>query len=192
MDSNDKILEQLRDDYAVLKEKLSDQEIINDRLLNATFKAKVKDIHSVGWISSACAVFVIVSAPFAFHYNPVMEMSWAFIIGTEILMLTALFFNWFFHSRVNAPTPGDDLLAFATSVKLLRKRYRYWMRIGFCLLAVWFIWIAVELSFRFETRELLLTLIPIVIGGLIGALAGLRLDRKVISRCDEIIKEIER
>lgn len=42
---DNKELEQLRSEYAILKSRIEKQEIINDRLMVNTFKAKVKDIH---------------------------------------------------------------------------------------------------------------------------------------------------
>lgn len=64
------MFEQLRRDYTTVKSGLDKQEIINERLLRATFAAKVKDIHSVGWISSIMGASVIVLSPLVFHYNP--------------------------------------------------------------------------------------------------------------------------
>jgi len=189
--NNDLLLNQLRADYAVLKERLEKQEIINERLLSSTFSSKVKDIHSIGWTSSICAVFVIAISPVAFHYNPVFNLSWAFTIGTDVMMFACLFFNWYFHHGVKAPQHGDDLLAFAGSVKLLRKRYQMWIRVGFGLIAVWLSWMLIELYFKLDTKEFCLMLIPLVSGVVIGGAIGLRMDRKLIGRCNEIIREIE-
>ena len=57
MDNNsldNKELEQLRSEYAILKSRIEKQEIINDRLMVNTFRAKVKDIHSVSWSFRDC------------------------------------------------------------------------------------------------------------------------------------------
>ena len=45
------VLEQLRADYNVLKERLDEQEIINDRLLQQTFRSQLKQINNRAWVS---------------------------------------------------------------------------------------------------------------------------------------------
>ena len=45
----EKNFEELRNQFAILKEQLNKQEIVNDRLLRETMKAKKKDIRDLIW-----------------------------------------------------------------------------------------------------------------------------------------------
>lgn len=186
------MFEQLRRDYTTVKSGLDKQEIINERLLRATFAAKVKDIHSVGWISSIMGASVIVLSPLVFHYNPSVKFSWAFVIGTDIMMLVCILFNYLFHRDVKAPKAGDDLLTFARKVRKLKADYQGWVKYALVMILGWSVWLVTELIHNLGAAPSTYFMVAGMLAGvLVGGILGYRMDVKVVSRCDEIINSIE-
>ncbi|MCQ2146463.1 MAG: hypothetical protein MJZ16_03000 [Bacteroidales bacterium] len=185
-------LEQLRSQFQMMKEQLDKQEIISDRLLRQTFKSKVKSINSVRTFSFICAIFVIGVAPFAFHFNPVVNASWAFIIGTDVFMSYCVYLTYRMHKQMTLSAADSNLLEFAETAKKMKKDYQDYLKYTFPLAAVWVLWLIYEIFKNTEDiRAAIGTVIAMFIGGTIGGIIGLRQNKKVIAECQSIIDEIQ-
>lgn len=190
--TNDIILEQLRNDYSALKSKVEKQAILNEKLLQSVFQSKVKSIHSVGWTSALCGLFVILVSPLAFHYNPALNLSWAFVAGTDLMMLVCIAYTWYFHSDVKAPEAGASLKEFAQNVKTLKVRYQNWIRVAYIMIFIWMGWMFTEMFMTTEDKTLTyFAATGVLVGAVIGGILGFRMDRNVIKNCDDIIAAIE-
>lgn len=190
--TNDIILEQLRNDYSALKSKVEKQAILNEKLLQSVFQSKVKSIHSVGWTSALCGLFVILVSPLAFHYNPALNLSWAFVAGTDLMMLVCIAYTWYFHSDVKTPEAGASLKEFAQNVKTLKVRYQNWIRVAYIMIFVWMGWMFTEMFMTTEDKTLTyFAATGVLVGAVIGGILGFRMDRNVIKNCDDIIAAIE-
>lgn len=183
-------LEQLRSDYALLKERLDKQEIINDRLMASTFSAKVKEIHSVSWVTYLCGLFVLIVAPYSFHYGP-LNLSWYFVIATDIMMLVSMYFTWKWHHDLKNPEAGTlSIKEFAQSVKTLKVRYQNWLKISIPMILVWIGWMLAEMYFQMDSLVLTIAMaVALLVGAAFGGILGYSLHRKVVNRCDEIISQ---
>lgn len=186
-------LNEMRAQYKAMKEHVDRQEIINDQLLRKIFRSHIRSIHSVGWTSSACAVFVMLSCPFTFHYNSVFNLSWSFVIATEIIMAICISFNVFWHTRINTSgIASKNLLEFAEEIKKLKIRYKRWIYTGFLLILPWLGWLCYEVYERNENKEMAIgIIIGVIVGAFIGMVIGLLLDHKVINHCNDIIDELK-
>lgn len=182
----------MRSDYQNLKDVLAKQQIINDRLLRETMRGKVGVIKSKTIISVVCAIFVILMAPFVFHYNPMINASWVFIIATELLMIFCLYKDWSIGHKVkSADLASCDLLTFSKDVKELKKKYRNWTKWGLTIGVLWAIWLCAEIWFKSEEPKLAIPmLVGIVVGLILGMLFGLKINSQVIQACDDIIDQI--
>lgn len=191
--NNSTELEQLKAEYAILKNKFSQQEVINDRLLRDTMKQKVKGINNITLTSSLCGVFVILTSPFIFHMNPIINASWAFVAATVVLMLVCIYFNWEYNHRLNDTNIGCcDLKEFAGNVQYTRKKWHNWVRISIPLVIVWCGWLFTEIWLHSEDKKLAMFMIGgLVTGALIGGILGFKMNRKVVSNCDEILDQID-
>lgn len=190
--NNNDLLEQLRNDYSSIKAQLDKQEIINDRLLRKTFETKVKSIHSVAWISSIAGLFVVLISPLVFHYNPTMRLSWAFVAGTDVMMLVCITFNYLFHKNVRSPKAGDDLLTFAKNAKKLKADYQGWLKYAVLMLTVWAGWMITEILMKSDRgAHSYIMIVGLLVGLIIGGTVGYKMDRKVMNQCDELIESIE-
>lgn len=187
------VLEQLRADYNILKERLDGQEIINDRLLQQTFRSQLKQINNKAWATVAAGIFVIIVAPVAFHYNPSFNLSWAFVAATDLMMAVCIGFTWYWHNAVKAPDASkSSMRQFAQSVKGLKQRYQNWLKYAVVMIGAWLTWMCVELFMQSDdTRIAVFMMTSVLVGALIGGIIGLKMHFAIIRKCDEIISQIE-
>ena len=186
---NTQPLESLREQAAILKNKLDKENIVSEEVLRNVMRHKARTINSNAWISVAASVLVILMAIFFF---PQYGLSLWFSIGTIVIMLVCDVFTWKYHKNLNSKTLNSDLLTVVKTARKLKEDYRNWLKYGFALFAVWFVWYAIEMSVNSKSwQEALLTVVVLAVGGALGMVIGLRMHRKVINTCDEIIRQIE-
>lgn len=186
---NTQPLEELREQAAILKNKLENENIVSEEVLRKAMKHKARTINNNAWISVAASILVILMAVF---YFPQSGLSIWFSIGTIAIMLVCDVFTWKYHKNLNSKTLNSDLLTVAKTAKKLKENYRNWFKYSITLCAVWFVWYSIEMTLHCRSwREALLTIVLLAAGTVLGMIIGLRMHRKVISTCDEIIRQIE-
>ncbi len=192
MMENDVTLEQLNSEYQVLKAMLSKQEIVNDRLLRSTMRNQVRDIRKTVSLNVICAVIVMLMAP-SFHYNPVINASWYFVAGTEILMAFCAFMDWKFNHVVqNTDLSSCDLLSLSKNVQKLKSDYLGWEKWGIILGFLWAVWLMIEVWRHSTNSALAISFsVGVALGLVAGMIVGYRMDQKIVRICDEIISQIE-
>lgn len=193
MEENNFTLEQMRSEYQVLKDALSKQEIVNDRLLRQTMKSQVRSIRSTATVSVVCAVFVILVAPVVFHYNPLVNASWWFVAATELVMALCIFMDWKFNHKVqNTDLNSCDLLSFSKNVRQMKNDYRGWIKWSVMIVIAWGAWLILEvLAHAEDPSSSIPFIVGLVIGLAVGGIVGYRMDRRIINTCDDIISQIE-
>jgi len=185
-------LEQLRAQYQTLKEQLDKQEIVSDKLLRETFKSKVKSINSVKKTTIGCGIFVLLVAPFAFHYNPVINASWYFIIATYALMLFCIYRMYMIHKDMTERAADANLLAFAEKAKKMQVDYKNYVKVSIPLAILWVGYLVLEIfKNNQDIRLACFTMISVLVGGTIGGICGIRMNHKVIDECQKIIDQIK-
>lgn len=191
--NNSPELEQLRADYEILKNRFSQQEVINSSVMRQAMRQKVNGIKKTSLISTICGVYVAISAPVIFHYNPVVQASWVFVAVTIVMMLIAIYANWKYNHKLNDINLSNcDLKEFAKNVKYTRNKWHKWIKFGIPMVILWFSWLVIEIWMHTDDKELSMVLIFVLAaGGMIGAVIGLKMNRKVVSNCDEILDQIE-
>lgn len=193
MEKNNYTLEDMRVEFDAFKDALSRQEILNDDVLRQAMRSKVSGIRNRSVARAACAVFVILASPFAFHFNPAVNASWAFVIVTDLLMLLCVCMDWRFRRNVQrVDLSSCDLLTFSKDVRRLKVVYKGWMKWIALPAALWLFWLSCEIWRNYDDPGLAVGLIvPLSFGFVIGAVAGFLMNRRTIKTCDEIINSIE-
>lgn len=193
MEENNYTLEQMRADYQQLKEALEHQEIINDRLMREAMGSKVRSMRGTVWASVACGIFVFIGAPFFFHYNPVLNASWAFTITTMLLMAFCIFLNWKFNHKVQGTDLSScDMLTFSKNVREMKESYAGWIKWAFIIIIPWIGWLIFEVFRNVDDAKMAIPfVVGLLVGALVGGIIGLKMDRKIIRTCGEIISQIE-
>lgn len=182
-------LQEMREQLAALKEKLDQQEVVNDRLIRSVLSQKMKVVNQRGWISGIAALFVITFGNWMFCQ---MGLSVGFLVGTTIMMITCCAATWISHSWVKSDNIATgDLLTVAKQVRRLRKVYVNWKYIAVPMIVVWFLWFSLE--FYHVTQDYIATLATLsggLIGGTIGGLIGFKQNKKVVRELDEMLRQI--
>lgn len=194
MESNElQELEQMRKQYEEMKGRLEQQKIINDELLLNSMKSKVGEIRRIIMFDVILAIIVIVSAPFAFHYNPVIQASWAFVGATIALMLTCLFFDMKCQKELDNPSlAGCDMLSYSKSAAKIKQNFRKWLKYAFFMIIPWLIWLSAEILVHSgDKKTAILFIVSLITGCAIGGIIGYSLDRRVMRICDDIVSQIE-
>jgi len=186
---NNSELETMRAQIALLKEKLDKETIVSDKLLRDTMRHKARNINANAWVSVGASIFVIF---WALTFLPIEGFSWWFAGATILMMLVCDFFTWKYHKDVNAKTMNSDLLTVAKVMKQLRDNYKKWLKYSIGLIAVWFVWFAVEYCILLsDWRVALFMIIALLVGLAIGGFIGLKMHNSVIRNAEEIISQIE-
>ena len=185
-------LEEMRNQFAILKEQLDKQEIVSDHLLRETMKAKNKDINFVMkfgyWLFP---VVIILYLPF--YLNHITSLT--FYIVTSLLMVFGLVCSYYMHRPVNRLNfMTDDFATVARVLKKFKKQKMQSLYISLPVLLLWIGWACYELIWKHGysgTYPWLLTF-SALFGAFIGGIIGFGIERKALNAAKEIIDEIER
>lgn len=178
-------LEDMRRQIALLKTKLDQETIVNDRMIRYAVKSGMGTINRNAVVVYICAAFVIVFGSGVFYE---MTGSRWFVAATILLMLTSSMGTYLIHRNVKKDDAGGDLLSVAKKMRRVKMMYNRWLYFGIpvgLLWLVWFFWETVQ-----DVRQMWLGIAGII-GGVIGGSIGYFMHRKVVNTCDEIVQQIE-
>lgn len=184
--------EELRNQYAILKEQLNNQEIVNDRLLRESMKLRKKDIQSTEKIVYGCVIGCCIIYPLSYFMH---LWSLSFTIATCLMVIICAIATYLMHKPVQKLNfMSDDLATVARVMAKFKKQYDNWLHYATpALLIPWGIWGCYEVGWSHapEGSNPWILIIPLLVGGLIGALIGYKYHRKAVNAAQDIIKDIE-
>ena len=115
-------LEQMRQDYAVLKERFDKQQIINDRLMEKAFKSDVR------WLSADRLSGLIAAAlgiPFIIVISIIKHVDWWFPVVTSIFLVIVLWAMLRLYKNLSKETLyEEDILSATKKVKRFKRQYQ--------------------------------------------------------------------
>lgn len=184
-------LEELRAQMTLLKDKLSREEIVSDKLLRQAMKGNVHAINSRVWVSAVCAVVVIFYFPF---WGQLEGLSIWLVAYTILIMLMCLVFDFVYHKDVKPEMMNGNLLEVAMQMRKLKKAYVRWRYYAYPMVIVWFGWLLVEIlsTSSYSLHRAIIFALALTLGFAVGLILGLRSERKIVKNIDEIINQIER
>jgi hypothetical protein len=179
-------LETLRSQMDILRKKLEQESIINEKLMRETMRSRVSTINRQGWISIAAAICMVLWFPLCFN-----TLSTAFIITTIVFTAVDAIATWIIHKQVDErQLMSEDMRTVANKMKTLKKRYQWSTVIELPLVLAWCVWFCYEvIQMTGEPWQFMAG--AVAFGALIGFFIALRMYRKVIDNCDAIIQQIE-
>ena len=179
-------LETLRSQMDLLRKKLEQESIVNEKLMRETMRSRVSTINRQGWISIAAAICMVLWFPLCFN-----TLSKAFIITTIVFMLVDAILTYIMHKQVDErQLMSEDMRTVANKMKTLKKRYQWSTVIELPLVLAWCVWFCYEvIQMTGEPWQFMAGVIAL--GALIGFFIALKMYRKVIDNCDAIIRQIE-
>lgn len=179
-------LESLRSQMDLLRKKLEQETIVNEKLMRETMKSRVSTINRQGWISIGAAIFMILWTPLAFN-----NLSTVFIIATIVFMAVDAIATWIIHKQINErQLMSEDMRTVANKMKTLKKSYQWSTIIELPLVIAWCVWFCSEIIQQSDAPWQFMAG-AIAFGAIIGFFIALKMYRKVIDNCDAIIQQIE-
>ena len=189
MDSRE--LMEMREQLAILTQKLEKETIVNERLMRSAMKAKASWIRRKAIIESAITLIML---PYFIWVMPgLCGISVEFCIFTCFFMVLALGYNYYIHSHFqpNKFTHGN-LLEARKDTLMLKKFYANWLKfIGIPFIVVFFAWFIHDMAQVIHGEALQGVLGGMAIGVVIGSIVGIYRYRKTQRTADEILAQIE-
>ena len=181
-------LDEMRQQMAILKDKLENQTIVNDRFIRRSIKRGVNTINRRYLVIGIIALAMIPYGYWAFVM--IGGLSVALWLASCLMMLIVVGFM-IYNSRDmrdNALMNGN-LLDVKRKVTQAQKRDANWLWFGIPMALAWGAWAVYEMSQKMGDNEYIVPCC--IVGVLVGALIGLKVHFKTQRRFNEIIEQIE-
>ena len=193
METNE--LQEMREQMALLQQTLQNEQIVNDRLLRDAMRNKITGIHRRAWVAAACALYVLTFGVWAFHS---CGFSWWLIGGVVLIMIYCMIMTYLIHRRMAVSrVMTDDLRTVAHAARRLKQDYIDWLKQGIILSVLMVLGFALDILFGhtvFSDSSLTARLVVVSVlltSSVIGFLIGYAMHRRVLTLCDDIIRQVE-
>ena len=184
--------EELRTQYATLKNQLKNQEIVSNRLIREVMRSKKKDINSTKIVEYVCVAICILLYP-PLYFTGMFSL--AFLIATVLMVLICAVATWYIHRPVDKLNfMRDDLATVARVMARFKQQYNQWLYYVTPLILIpWVAWACYEFAWKNapEGAYPWVMTIALIIGGLVGLAIGLYYHFKAVNAAQDIIDEIE-
>lgn len=188
--NNDFELENMRQQMEMLKKKLEQQEIVNDRIMRKSMKRNVSNINRRNLSICILALFMIPYCYWAFIV--LAHFSLAFWIATALFNLACIVYTYYNTKDLIKPDlMEEELLEVRRKVARAKKLDSQWLLIGIPFVVLWIGWFAYE-AYKVNGMDGLMGFgLAALIGGTIGGILGFRIHYKTQRQYQEIIDQIE-
>ena len=183
-------LEQMRSQIEILKKKISEEEIVNRKVLRNAMKKNIRNfnndsmiINIVAITAMPCSGYILLDAGFS---------RW-FSCGTIIFFAVCIIKNLIQTRGMRTSTiMNDNLVVAGEKVVNAKERHIKSLKIMIPFLTLWLIWFFTEVIIMAKDDTYALGFAcGGALGGIIGGIIGFRKHRKTICTLDEIISQIE-
>ena len=182
--------EEMQQQMATLKNKLNQQEIVNDRLVRRSMRNEVNTITRRYYIIMAIGLFMV---PYGYWcFVKLCGLSLLFWIVTSIFMLVCVGATFYTNRKINDPNlMNRNLVEARKKVASAKKFEADWLFFGIPAVVVWLGWFLYEV-YQLHGGALTNGIFwGGCIGGIIGAICGLSLNFKTQRQFQDIIDQIE-
>ena len=187
-DNNTYELEEMKQQMLLLKKKLEQQKIVNDKMLRSAMKKKLYGLNKKARIMFIIGIFVAIGAP---GYFTLVGFTPLFCAATTLMLLFSAFKTFQYHKKLwKLNLSESNLIELAEELTLLRTRYERWYRFAWCMIIPWGALMAYEATKIFG-EELVWYIGGSAIGLIIGGLTGTRINNNMIRRTDELLEQIK-
>lgn len=190
MQNNDFDLENMRQQMTTLKNKLDQQEIVNDRLIRRSMRNEVNKITQRYYIVMTLAVLMV--PYFYWVFVKLSGFSMAFWIGTSIFMLICAGATFYNIRKISDPNlMSHNLVEARKKVASAKKFDSNWQLFGIPAVILWFGWFVYEV-YQLNNGSFADGLfLGGCVGGVIGAVIGFKMHFKTQRQYQDIIDQIE-
>ena len=181
-------LDEMRQQMAILKDKLESQTIVNDRFIRRSIKRNVNTINKRYLVMTIIALAMIPYGYWAFVM--LNGLSVALWIALCVLMLAVVGFIYINGSVLrDYNLMGGNLVEVRRKLALAKKRDGNWPWFGIPVAVAWASWAIYEMAQKTGGNEYLVPCC--IVGILVGALVGLKVHFKTQRHYRDVLEQLE-
>lgn len=184
-------LQEMKEQLAILTQKLEKEAIINERLIRQSMKNKASCIRRAAIIES---IITLIMIPYSIWVMPnVIAISTGLCCFTCFFMVLALAGNYYTHSRFRPDKfVLGNLLEVRKDTLMIKRFYINWLKfIGLPFIIVFFSWFVHDIRIAYPGEDLNGIYYGIGFGILLGTIIGTIQFKKIQNTADEILEQIE-
>ena len=180
-------LNEMKQQISLLRRKLEKETIVNEKLIRASMRDKLKAVKRKSYI--LCAV-VIAAIPC--WSSPIFDFHSSWFIGTTIaFLLIGVAYEVYCNQLLSTQNYiTGSLVDEVRKLNRYKQLTRQWHRFGISFLCIWLPWFIYEANSAGEIHVKYI-LICGLIGGIIGGAIGWTIYRKGQNAVSEVIEQIE-
>ena len=192
--------EEMRQQLDILKNKLDNQTLINDKLIRQSMLNKMSFMKKYTWVSFLVLLFIY------YVYNDIritFNLSWWFYGATVIFMTFSVCFDAYINRFNKESFLNGDLIAASLQMQRMKKLRKKSLLYALPLMTIWISWLFIELYNGSSAANggantslfygaMVGSGVGLVIGVAIGISIYLRMQRinsDIISQIDELTKD---
>ena len=183
-------LEEMRSQIAILKNKLDKQAIISDTHIRNSMKSKRSDMTRI----IAATIFIgVLSMPYCTWIFCKYGFSLYFIFASDIMLAVCigLTIKQRFTLK-NLDFTQGNLVDVAEKLNKVKTHYHGWIKITLPMILIWVSWLAYETLSKMEPGPMQMGFLSgSAVGVILGGFFGFRINRKIVSKSTEILKQIQ-
>ena len=157
--------EEMRNQFAILKEQLQKQEIVSDRLLRETMRTKKNAINSTKRMLYGCVIFCLLVYPLSYFTH---TWSLPFTLFTCLVVLSCAAVTHYIHRPVDELNfMKDDFSTVAHVMAKFKKQYDDWLHYMAPILIIpWLAWACYEFAWQYAPEGInpWFMCLPIIVG----------------------------
>lgn len=184
-------LEDMRTQIALLKNKLNKQEIVNKDHIRNSMKNNMSNINKTVTATIFLGVFALVYCTWFFFHQ---GCSIVFTVSTAIMLAVCLALTILQRIKLGSiDLSQSNLIETAEKLSKIKKHYQNWHWIAIPMILIWVGWMGYEMIGILGTESPMAIgfICGAVIGVIIGGIAGASINRKIVRKSNEILKQIE-
>ena len=180
----------MRSQVAILKKKLDKQTIISDSHIRNSMTSTRSDMTRiiaatilVGVLSMPYCTWIFYKYGFSLYFIIASDIMLAVCVGLTIKQRCAL---------KNLDFTQGNLVDVAEKLNKVKTHYHEWIKIALPMILIWVSWLAYEILTKMEPSPMQMGfLLGSAAGVIIGGFFGYRINRKIVGKSTEILKQIE-
>ena len=181
--------EDMREQMNILKMKLQEQAIVNERVLRHSMKRSMTGINRrYTFVSILCLLMI----PYSYWaFVELSGMSFYFWIATCVLMLICFGYTLYNGRHLSSRLFEKDLVEARTKVAEAKKLDHDWLKIGIPLAVLWLAFFAYEQYRLYNGGDWKILVASCIIGAVVGAAIGLKMHFRIQDDYEQIIGDLE-
>ena len=173
----------------ILKEKLQQQEIVNEKVFRRSTRKSLKGINRrYTFVSILCILMV----PYSYWaFVKLTGMSIWLWLATCVLMLIAFVYTQYTGRFISSRVFEKDLVQARAKVAKAKKLDHDWLKIGIPLIVLWLAYFGYEMYKVTGGEDSIYIVVMCVVCALLGGAVGLKIHFKNQDNYEQVIEEID-